>query len=647
MLIFFLPMAFAFLEISEIMSAPNSEWGGSSNEWVELYNPESSEFDLFNCSFQGKQLKGVVSPNSYLVLVRTESSFTASYNPNIIHTQLSFGTGLKNSGDNLNLSCNGSLIDQLEYKGISGNTDRTLEKAETGKWKNSLIAGGTPGQKNSVSDAILENYPENNLENDSEIAENKTAQPQTDDSNEIASSLCDLQIQIETANESIFYKSGQSIKFKPELNSKSSSFEIEYWIEDLFGVIVKKRLNTSNTNQKTWKTDIEEEDRVLLIKAVVHPACNDTNFDNNLAEHLFIVIKDDSGQDNLESDNSEKSSSEKEIEEKKETKGIQSRSSTINITKISPEKASFGDLINAEIEVYKNTTDKYSLSAWVEKNGQAISEKTKFHLKNKNTAYQLTLPLQLEINCDASVKKETVKLIVEGLGLSGEKTFMIEGINKEWCKEFGKEFSEEPEKLDRKKESNTEITKVKDMIKIVNLPTEIEAGEDLNVQLQIEVDQDTEFEAWSYLYRGSKCYSCASGKEERDQHTLSFSVDQGEKKEVEIPIKADQDLADGEYKLMVKYRIDAQKTEKSMSTIITIKALQEETRTANQTVSLLSASEHSVSVLNSEKNPAQELPGYQGIVVYQSTSEKSKSLISWVLLVTFGLLCLVLVWKKK
>ncbi|MEK6905912.1 MAG: hypothetical protein AABX24_05925, partial [Nanoarchaeota archaeon] len=81
--------------------------------------------------------------------------------------------------------------------------------------------------------------------------------------------FCDVNMQLKT-NESIFYENGQPIEFKPELNNKSFPFVIEYWIEDLFSEIVKPKVNTTNTNQKSWKTNIGEEDRVLFINAVVY-----------------------------------------------------------------------------------------------------------------------------------------------------------------------------------------------------------------------------------------------------------------------------------------------------------------------------------------------------------------------------------------
>ena len=108
-----------------------------------------------------------------------------------------------------------------------------------------------------------------------------------------SSQRCDINLGINKTNQTIFYENGQTIKFALEINDKNFPFIIEYWIEDLFGSMVKDKFNTTNTNQKSWKTNIEEEDRVLLLKAAVYPACNDTHLADNAAELMFIVVKNE------------------------------------------------------------------------------------------------------------------------------------------------------------------------------------------------------------------------------------------------------------------------------------------------------------------------------------------------------------------
>lgn len=427
---------------------------------------------------------------------------------------------------------------------------------------------------------------------------------------------CDINITIKT-NQTFFYENGQSLKFKPGINNQSFPFVIEYWIEDLFGNVVKNKVNTTNTNQKSWKTDIEEDDRVLFIKAVVHPSCNDANITNNAAEEMFVVLK---------KENSSFSS-------------IQDKNSTINITEITPPTTHFGEIITADINIYKGTTDKYSLSAWVEKDGKAVSEKTKFHLKNKNTGYELALPMQIKPNCNAKIEGGIATLIVEGLGTSTKKELVIEGLGKDVCQKFTV-YSEKRET--EKSKEDKEIKK--NVFTLLDLPAEIHPGEAVRAKIRAQSKEDAEYEVWGYLYRGNKCYSCASG--ERDENKVSFTVDENEEKTVEVLVKADEELEEGEYALMVKYKKDGQKTVKSTTQKMYVQK-RIETKTANQTAPLLSSSSNPLPLFVSEKIQKKWLPGYEGMVVYESNSEQSKNMISYALLAAFGLLSLVLVISKR
>lgn len=315
---------------------------------------------------------------------------------------------------------------------------------------------------------------------------------------------CDINLQLKTS-ETFFFEKGQSIEFKPELNDKSFPFTIGYWIEDFFGNIVKPKINTTNTNEKSWKTNIEEQDRILFLKAVVYPSCADVNLSDNAVEKMFVVIN------NQTSDKNETS-----LEEI-------SKESSIAILKITPEEASFGESVNTELEIYKGNTDKYSISVWVERDGKVISEKTKIHLKEKNTLYKFSIPVLLKPNCNDKIKEGDAELIVEGLGLQKGKKITLKGVNSKIC----------PEKEEKVEKKTTRKEGTKTRIKITN-----------------------------------------------------------------------------------------------------------------QSLPLLSQSDPTKPLFVTEKTSAKEVPGYQGIVVYQSVSERSKNLLSWILVASFGMLSLLLAGRR-
>ena len=115
---------------------------------------------------------------------------------------------------------------------------------------------------------------------------------------------------------------------------------------------------------------------------------------------------------------------------------------------------------------------------------------------------------------------------------------------------------------------------------------------------------------------------------------------------MKIIVKADQGLAPGEYNLMVKYKKEGQKTEHSISQKIIVGESAEKAKAADQALLLLSRPGDAELPLISEKSKKKEISNYNGIVVYESVSEKSKKLVSWVLLIAFGMLSLVLILKR-
>ncbi len=445
---------------------------------------------------------------------------------------------------------------------------------------------------------------------------------------------CDIIINL-TTDQTLIYEQGQSIKFEPRINHNTYPFIIEYWIDDLFEESVKTRVNTTNTNQKSWKTNIPEKDKVLFVKAYVHPSCNDSNLTNNLAKKMFIVTNK-----GLSSNSNSESSSNPDDSE-------------ITVKKTTPKEKKFGSLVNIETEIYKGSTNKYSLSAYIEKEGQKISQTTKINLNEKFTNYKVTLPIQLKPNCDLKINEGKAEVIVDGLGEIVSEEIFISGLNKELCKNY---------LSDTKKLSvnEKEVNKVKDKgqkfgYEIIGLPATISSLEPLNVKVEFTGDKNEhEIKVWSYLYRGSKCYSCCADCEsvfERDNNLKKFDLNIDEIKIIELPLDIDEDIAAGEYKIKVKVNKDNQKTDQELTATINLKEPEKiEKKADNLDLTLLPLTQ-------SGKSPEIEglelftmkrmIAGNKGVVIYESNAEKAKNLIPILLAITFGLLCLVLIWKKS
>lgn len=224
---------------------------------------------------------------------------------------------------------------------------------------------------------------------------------------------CFIEPNISTDKE--FYLDKEKVKIKNIINNKSFPFIIEYWVEDLFGEEVKKRYNTSNTNQKTWTPNIMEKDRVFLVKnRVAFVACNNSNpqLEN---EKMIIVMKEKAG-----------------------VEANEASESSINIGRVYlpiSKVLSFGSNFRVKLSIHKGETAKSVINVFVEKDDKKVSEETKVYLNKKNSDYNLTIRVFLKPNCDNKLENGKHLLVVEGLGERADEDVYIEGNKKGVCKQ--------------------------------------------------------------------------------------------------------------------------------------------------------------------------------------------------------------------
>ena len=152
--------------INEIMYNPT---GGDANEFIELYNPSSTEsVDLSDWELDGVALRfppgTVLLPQKYLVVVKNDVQFRATYGSGKFVAAQYTGS-LDNGGENLVLKDRqGNVIDEVRYDDdapwptspdaggkslelidISQNNNRPVN------WAASASTGGTPGASNSMA----------------------------------------------------------------------------------------------------------------------------------------------------------------------------------------------------------------------------------------------------------------------------------------------------------------------------------------------------------------------------------------------------------------------------------------------------------------------------------------------------------------
>ncbi len=287
-----LPAAGA-LRINEIMYNPVLD--DNYFEWVELYANESFDFtnatisdsaytDEIMCCNANCSLKRA----GYILIIDKDSK--TNFSDALCVDDNSIGNGLGNSGDSVTIKKRGITIDSIRYNGSSANGNNRSLEFFNGSWLESIAMGGTPGFLNSIANisAGLVNISFNETAN---ITINQTNSTMINGTNQTSNttnktSNCDVSLEIFT--EKIIY-SDEAIKFRHILNNASYSFSIEYWIEDLFGGIVKAKRNTTNTEEKSYTANIDESDKTLLIKSDVSANCSDTNLSNNYAEKMVVV----------------------------------------------------------------------------------------------------------------------------------------------------------------------------------------------------------------------------------------------------------------------------------------------------------------------------------------------------------------------
>jgi ribosomal protein L23 len=296
------------VRINEIMYNPAGE--DYDFEFIELYSNEST--DVSNYYFEG--IDFVFPENStiadHVIIANTcndtgpDNDFADRYN---VSCEFEYGGTLSNSGETISLlSPEGNTVVLVNYSDIAPE-NYSLELTSNG-WLVSEIEGGTPGNENSHPFLLESSNTTNATTNSTINATNMT--------NLTANQTIVIDPSLTIATEKTNFANGEQIKFRHIIENKTQQYEIEYWIEDLFGEIIKSKKITENTNEKSYTPSIKEKDKILVIKSILYVECNDTNLSNNYAEKIVFVVNPDYEQQEQKQEDEQSS----ESMAKKETK---------------------------------------------------------------------------------------------------------------------------------------------------------------------------------------------------------------------------------------------------------------------------------------------------------------------------------------
>jgi len=231
--------------------------------------------------------------------------------------------------------------------------------------------------------------------------------------------------------------------------------------------------------------------------------------------------------------------------------------------------AKFGESIDIELSMYRGNTAKYAVYIYVEDDkGTDVSDKETLHLDEKFTNYTETVTLELKCKDEEG----SYTLVAEGLG---EKD--TEDIEIDICKDYENQKNSDNQTQTENSGSN-EGTTIGDFTYSLVIPNTVYLGQEFQVNIKITNNgqEQKNFDVWSYVYNGPKCYSCAN--DDREENKKSVTIEPGSSEEIELQNIVDE-AESGEYKLKIKVLQQDLKTPKEFTYNIAVEG------TNNQSIS--------------------------------------------------------------
>ena len=592
-LLFFFPSVSASVVITEIMYNPIGTDNGF--EWIEIYSnasPNLSGWKLFenNIDHSIILINGSWLLYGYGIIADDVEKFLQIY-PSFNGTLFKSSFSLKNTqGDFIALKDSAlQVIDAINYSALWGGEDNSLEKIEifssqTDKnWASSLLHNGTPGKENSLLGTC-----------DWKI-----------------SLLLDKEIwEINPKDAEIRWK----IEVQEDKNNTQAFFT--YWIEDPSGVIIKEKVEKNTTATSVFgpfRKTFSQSGGYLLRANITNTTCFDHNPQNNFITKPLIITG-------------------------VEGNTVSSiKESSLAILDVSPSSPQFGDTLKVKIALYRGDTRKYTVSAYVENSkGKKVSEKTSLNLENKFTNYTLTIPLLLKESCDYD--SDTYDLIIEGLEVAEKKKIEIKSLS---CSE------------DTEKKS---VSKKTASLEVLNIIPSLNERNTVLASLKINnPGSEHNYKVWGYVYRGKKCYSCNHETSSRDADSKILNLNPNSDKNFDMMFHLDDNLEGGEYKLKVSLQRLDQKTAQEIITPLYLPSfVQEKEKKLPRAVSTTASSKKTQNNFLESSFSKQDqyrkkelLPFLKGMVIYESNTEKTRKSLPYILIITFVLLTILILFKKK
>ncbi|MBT4539701.1 lamin tail domain-containing protein [Candidatus Woesearchaeota archaeon] len=420
---------------------------------------------------------------------------------------------------------------------------------------------------------------------------------------------CDWELNIKTEN-SIFHGNDLELNIESLRNyGPPGEITVRGQIEDVFGKVVKKYSPWTNHSvtssvSKTYSPNLKEGTyQVSFWYENLH--CSDVD-ENNRVTYLLAI-----------------------------NPTYQLTNSKISIERLylgNDNEVEWGDQFRVKVKLYKGDETKKAVYLWVESNGKTVSKRTQFSIDDPFKEYILTLPIQLEPNCNLKLEENNAVVVLEAFGIREEVEISIDGVDESICKDYLDYVDDNEEK-------------VREVFEIVNLPSKIYAEENVPLEVKITSDKNKHnYKVWSYIYRGSKCYSCNEENDQRDKNLQEVNLAPLDTKNINFNLGLDP-VEQGEYKIKIKVNKDGQKTNREFTKTINV-VTKEEVKNTSQELSVQNVDE-SEQKNNPEESRKRIIHESSGIVVYRSSSAKAEKLIPYLLLLSIFFIIGILLNSEK
>ncbi len=607
--IFLIPFSNGIV-INEIMYDPD-QCSDRYCEWIEIYNNGTEIVNLADWTIDGSKFDDYnITSGEYLIVVdkvKGANSFeewwgnndtvwnSTDGNYSVIDGTLSFD----DKEDTINLS-NGTYNHVVSYSddwGADGN-NYTLEKInpngtnERSNWAVSLVVNGTPGYQNSVYGTAEIDYSQIEISEFLPDPEGYDNAPMPD---------------------------GEWIELYNPLNIEMNL--IWMFFEDLKGhtlyitdttvsdttIIPPKGYLIVYTNGKSSFLNNEDAEALSFYDKSGN-LINNVSYIDPVEGHSYAYVegigwqhtKPTPGEENINYSSVKDSNFE-----------------IIDIYDLgSDKKAKFGQTIRVKVNIYKGNDTKNVVRLYVADEDTKISKESKISIYTRFTNYILTVPIQLKPNCNEKYDDGDYTIFI---GWASESSahdsfpLKVEGITSSLCKTI---------KVEKKASS------AKFSYEVIDVPQEINVGKefDFAVKLDNNNDADIPIKLWSYVYRGSKSYSG-----DREENKKEFILKANSLHIVELE-NIVEEADPGNYKFKVLVNKNNQKTNSQITKDIVINKKSNEKEANNDE-----------KIENKIIGPV-VMPNYG--FVYESTTEKAKSLIPFFLIILSVMLNIVLIWKR-